>query len=584
MNDPVLLIDTWESGGEIDENVLLANGVSGMIVRLNDISGGHHMDDNFIVQWAQAKVLPVRIVYFVYNPWRNGTENYNWLVSHIPDECRAVMVDVEVVYNGYSPANYAAEFRNFYMLAKRKWNCMIYTGEWFLEYLSSWPLDTEYWWASYPLVFYNYESITWDMLRTRLTGYNKPSNLNKVPGILGMWQFTGDRIILPGCSKRMDVNIWYGTLDELKAFANEKPTSDLPVDDVLLSSHTYYDGATEKMYEMQTAHGKTIYNLTVIETAKVKKFFVTPNPIDRDWIPQFMERFGLHFAINLDGWTSPPLVTTGYNASEGKPYGSVNTTENIWISRENHFSITRPANLWNAASVQNWLIKNGVIPYIDKSLTDIRARTAIGWNEDQSLVYFLTVDGGDHWSNEGLNFHDTAALLLKLGCYQAVMFDGGASTAKAVNDNGIIKVIGITCGADSKASLPNYPYDKPLERLPNVLGVIMQSGEVVPPPIGENFMYEVTKSIGERPSASMYNTSGVLVFAGYKFDSLTTVTNYNLLKPSDWGVTFVQLPSGGWLPMVYKGVTYVKTVTPPVDFIWPDKLIAYHGTETREYT
>ena len=37
MNNPVLIVDTWESGGEIDENILLANNIAGMIVRLNDI-------------------------------------------------------------------------------------------------------------------------------------------------------------------------------------------------------------------------------------------------------------------------------------------------------------------------------------------------------------------------------------------------------------------------------------------------------------------------------------------------------------------------------------------------------------------
>lgn len=569
MTNPILLIDTWESGGNIDETILLANDVSGMVVRINDINGGHHMDSNFWIQWEQAKVMPVRIVYFVYNPWKNGQENYDWLVTHIPDEAGAVMLDVEVVYAGYSPTTYAIEFNKFYQLVEAKWNCMIYTGQWFLDLLDFWPANAKYWWAAYPTQFYNYETITWDVFKARIAAYPppfRPSNENKIPnhGVLEIWQFTGDRIILPGCNKRMDVNVFYGTLDELKAFTDEKPTNPTPDVDLLLDSTEYYDGLTEKHYEKTTPHGRVTYNLTEIEIAKVKRFLVTPQKADRDYVPEFLVNHNLHVAVNGDGWTSPPLIPTGRNVSEEQPYGPANVNEAIWVSKENVFSITKQTPEWNSLSIQNRLIKDGVIPYIDKSLADIRARTAIGWDQAQTKCYLLTVDGGDHWSHEGLNFHETAALMLKLGCYQAVMNDGGASAAKAINDNGIPKIIGITCGADSKATLPNYPYDKSLERVVNAFGVEMLNGSVVIPP-GGNKMYKCLISVKERPIASMYSTSGAVVNAGYQFDSTVTVTGSNIFKPADFGVTFVQLPSGGWLPMIYKGVEYVtKMITPPL--------------------
>ena len=82
----VLVIDTWESGGLIDETVLMQNDVSGIIVRLNDMNGGHHMDSNFKTQWAEAKKMPVRIPYFVYNPWVIGQANFDWLKVNIPQE------------------------------------------------------------------------------------------------------------------------------------------------------------------------------------------------------------------------------------------------------------------------------------------------------------------------------------------------------------------------------------------------------------------------------------------------------------------------------------------------------------------
>jgi aspartate 1-decarboxylase len=42
-----LVADLYEGSLEIDEPVLKANGVAGMIIRLNDMNGGHHLDTGF---------------------------------------------------------------------------------------------------------------------------------------------------------------------------------------------------------------------------------------------------------------------------------------------------------------------------------------------------------------------------------------------------------------------------------------------------------------------------------------------------------------------------------------------------------
>ena len=42
----LLVVDTWESQGEIDESVYKENDIAAIIVRLNDMNGGHHMDEN----------------------------------------------------------------------------------------------------------------------------------------------------------------------------------------------------------------------------------------------------------------------------------------------------------------------------------------------------------------------------------------------------------------------------------------------------------------------------------------------------------------------------------------------------------
>ena len=154
MNNYLLLVDTYEAE-TIDEAALKANNVSGMIIRLNHIEGGHHLDTNFTTQWAETgKAGLLRVPYFVYNPWVDGQENYDWFVKHVPYEAGAVMVDVEVIYPGYSPVTYAAEVAKFCQLVGPRWNYMIYTGEGYLNLLSSWPTDADYWWAQYPYSLY----------------------------------------------------------------------------------------------------------------------------------------------------------------------------------------------------------------------------------------------------------------------------------------------------------------------------------------------------------------------------------------------------------------------------------------------
>ena len=72
MNNYLLLVDTYESE-TIDEAALKTNNVSGMIIRLNHIEGGHHLDANFTTQWAETgKADLLRVPYFVYNPWVDG--------------------------------------------------------------------------------------------------------------------------------------------------------------------------------------------------------------------------------------------------------------------------------------------------------------------------------------------------------------------------------------------------------------------------------------------------------------------------------------------------------------------------------
>ncbi len=226
-----LVVDVWEGQLEVDEAILKANGVTGMAIRLNDMNGGHHMDTGFVKQWAEA-VNFVRFPYFVYNPWVDGPTNYAWLASHVPVEVNGLAVDIEVRKTGYPSSTYATEFSKFMALASARWKVIIYSGQWFLPYLSTWP-KTDYWWAQYPDHKTYFDKVsTWDELKIRLDKLDRPFNVGTVPGTCKMWQFSGDALILPGNSRPIDVNIFFGTQQEMAEYFGTNTTA--PV------THNYY--------------------------------------------------------------------------------------------------------------------------------------------------------------------------------------------------------------------------------------------------------------------------------------------------------------------------------------------------------
>ncbi len=218
-----IVIDVWEGSLEIDEPTLKSAGVAGFIIRLNNMVGGHHMDKEFARQWKEAAPF-ARAPYFVYNPWVDGQGNYNWLAANVPSEARTVFIDVEVRYQGYSPTTYAAELARFLALAERRWRVPVYTGQGFADILSSWP-KTEYWWAQYPTSIPWAQLKTWDELKTALNGLDYPYNRAAIPGLLRMWQCSGDKVILPGTQRTTDINIFYGNEAELRAWFGETVTA-----------------------------------------------------------------------------------------------------------------------------------------------------------------------------------------------------------------------------------------------------------------------------------------------------------------------------------------------------------------------
>ena len=59
-------------------------------------------------------------------------------------------------------------------------------------------------------------------------------------------------------------------------------------------------------------------------------------------------------------------------------------------------------------------------------------RTAVGFSADSSKLFLLTVDGRRE-SDSGMTLVELAQLMLDLGVYEGMNFDGGGSTTMVVN-------------------------------------------------------------------------------------------------------------------------------------------------------
>lgn len=411
MNNPQLGIDVWEGQLEVDEAILVQNNVKFMFVRLNDINGGHHKDENFDEQWSEAESLH-RAPYFVYNPWVTGQQNFNWLLSNMPSNAKAVGIDIEVRKEGYSPAMYASEVDKFMRMAILHWNVVCYTGEWFLQYLSDWPNYVPYWWAQYPLRFYprNAKHFTWDQLRVDLQSFSGPSNASKCPGQIMIWQLSGDRLILPGNAKPMDVNVFFGDMD---AFFGRVALPPPQTDTVT----TPYDG-------LKWIEGKRNGWKFFLQIYDPKKFTFSVHTGELESVPSVAGRANAPIAVNAGDW----------DRSTGKIKFSAGDPAVVFYGdRIDLFHQNLPAD--PKVYCVRYLMDDGIIkPYLyDPSdpkynvntATEGHSRTIGGVTADGKLMIFV---GEGVYPNQGWKLYDAAVLMKEYGCVVAGDWGGGGDT------------------------------------------------------------------------------------------------------------------------------------------------------------
>ncbi|MFZ5881055.1 MAG: phosphodiester glycosidase family protein [Chloroflexota bacterium] len=541
MNNYLLLVDTYEAE-TIDEHALVASGVAGQIIRLNHIEGGHHLDETFTTQWVETGLAGlVRIPYFVYNPWVNGETNYEWLVKHMPLEAGAVMVDVEVKKFGYSPSKYASELRIFCDLAKLKWNVMIYTGEGFTDLLSEWPTDLPYWWAQYPFSMYpsHAENRTWNQVRATIDGLPGPSNVDKVPGgNWKMWQASGDRLILPGSAKPIDVNVFPGTLAELKAWANEKDVVD---PNPFIEEHTE-PFAGVKFHKVYRYHSHCY--VAEIDPAG-KTFLVTK--FGHKKVSTVARELGAQIVINGGAYRGYSAV--GLHASQGTEFVGVSEYE-PWINlTEDHRPQINPHNSkakrYNALAGKRYIVKSGAIsPNTSNAWREVHPRTLVGVTQDGKLIECV-VDGRQGPKNIGVNLFDAARIMIEFGAWEAIDLDGGGSSAMWVHDR-----------------IVNSPIEDGVPGQERLVGdhLVMWVGGIVLPPSND---YMVVKPVKPRRTPSMYETDTKLNLpVGTTFESDVTQVVTEVIPEvngTEYTIAWVQMPDGYWVPKFYK-FEYVKNL------------------------
>jgi len=452
--DYQLFVDIWEDQGVIYWDKL---DVAMAAIRLNSISGGTHKDAGFDTYWSQCPIL--KLPYFVYNPWNDGATNFYWLLANLPAGVASILVDIEVIKTGYPAATYAQEVQIFTNLClERLWNIGIYTAQWFLPYLSAWPKDVEYWWAQWPYQFYpdSSQEWTWDQVHSELQarGNIYPSNTSAVPGSLRAWQFTGDRLILPGSSRPLDVNLFYGNSQELADWVGGEPVKP-PADTI-----EYYSNGRIKV-----THGHR-------ETPRPYNFHLAElDHNDIDFIevtgPGFLRTGSSYFASRAEKFGRPPdLIKQGDEAISGIVKGlgvslgtiyKLNSIEtNVQWDKDNRIlGISNQVlpGCYNATGGSNWLVDQGAIHWsvLDEP-PEADPRSGIGWDADSLR---LGIIDGRNDGTLGLAKAEFAQFFIDRDCDMAHNSDGGDSNLLGVNDGGTLKILNRLVEGEEK-QLPQY--------------------------------------------------------------------------------------------------------------------------------
>lgn len=179
------------------------------------------------------------------------------------------------------------------------------------------------------------------------------------------------------------------------------------------------------------------------------------------------------------------------------------------------------------------LVKDGV-NYTNTSLGEeggavpdsLAPRTAIGYNQSKSKIYFVVVDGRQPTRSVGIKLVDLGSFMLFLGCYQALNFDGGGSSTMMGND--MLKNIPSDAGGarDIPSCLLAYLSSITLDNFENGVGHFNR------PPTYSNITVGISASSVVETAKTCHSGYGSLILKLYDNTSVTTPWKVRILSGS----------------------------------------------------
>lgn len=207
-------------------DLMKKGGVSFAYIKITQ--GNRIYDDHFETNWAGTKAAGIlRGVYHVYEPIATAQQQIDCIASHLPADAELPLVlDVEIDLQ-VSSAYLLNDVSNLLQLAESTFQRkpVIYTGRWWWEPnmtpAPAWAANYDYWLASYPFAP-GKVNLTWEQLPSILpSGWADPVTSGRRPMI---WQFSGDKFVLPGVNGALDLNLFDGDENTLRRWAGQPET------------------------------------------------------------------------------------------------------------------------------------------------------------------------------------------------------------------------------------------------------------------------------------------------------------------------------------------------------------------------
>lgn len=213
-----------------------------------------------------------------------------------------------------------------------------------------------------------------------------------------------------------------------------------------------------------------------------------------------------------------------------------------------------PWNSWtrgyNAVAAKRFIVENGAVALRHSNAWyEEHPRTLIGVGKNGETIMCIIdgrQDNGMTGFTQGVDLFEGAKIMVEFGAQTAIDLDGGGSSTMNMD--------GITM---------NSPIDENIVGKERAVGthitVFIKDAPVVtdPPPSEESVNFTVKVPVRPRPQPSMFSVSTEPNLpVDYTFSGYTTFAG-----GMEWAIT----PNNKYVPLVYKGVTYVAKTTVPVE-------------------